>query len=350
MSALPRIAVYGAGMVGNYLGGRLHRHAQVRLIARPRMAASLHEHGLTVSDLHGLRQHVPAAALDIATQPAAAHGMDAVLVTVKSAATMDAAHELADVLAPGTLVISFQNGVRNVAELRAALPSCQVLAGMVPFNVAQPAPAHFHQGSAGNWMVERSASLPPSLLAAFAACGLPLRQCDDMQAVLWAKLLLNLNNPLNALSGLPLRDQLAQRPWRLCLALLQQEGLRVLHAAGIRPAQLTPLPARWLPRVLSLPDPWFRRVAARMLAIDPLARSSMWDDLQAGRRTEVEYINGEIVALARSKGRYAPANARIVTLLREAERSYVRWEPQALLKTLRDALNAPRPGSARPFH
>jgi len=349
MSALPRIAVYGAGMVGNYLGGRLHRHAQVRLIARPRMAARLQEHGLTVSDLHGLRRHVPATALDITTEPAGAQGMDAVLVTVKSAATMDVAHELEEVLAPGTLVISFQNGVRNAAELRAALPFCHVLAGMVPFNVAQPAPAHFHQASSGSSIVERSASLVPALLAAFDACGLPLRQCDDMQAVLWGKLLLNLNNPLNALSGLPLREELAQRSWRQCLALLQKEGLRVLRAAGIRPAQLTPLPARWLPRVLSLPDPLFRRVAARMLAIDPLARSSMWDDLQAGRRTEVEYINGEIVALARSKGLHAPANARVVTLLREAEQSYVRWQPQALLATLRDALSAPRPGSARSF-
>jgi 2-dehydropantoate 2-reductase len=74
-----------------------------------------------------------------------------------------------------------------------------------------------------------------------------------------------------------------------------------------------------------------------MLAIDPLARSSMWDDLQAGRRTEVDYINGEIVALAKSKGVRAPLNARVVALIREAEQAYVRWEPQALLKALRSA-------------
>ncbi|GLQ90922.1 2-dehydropantoate 2-reductase [Dyella flagellata] len=337
MKSAPRIAIYGAGMVGNYLGGRLHAHARIRLIARPHVAASLKEHGLTVSDLDGRRRHTPAAALDVATQPAAAQDADAVLVTVKSSATMEAAHELAEVLAPGTLVISFQNGVRNTADLRAALPGCRVLTGMIPFNVTQPEPAHFHQGSSGSLMVERSAALSPSLLCAFAAGGLSLQQRNDMQAVLWAKLLINLNNPLNALSGLPLREELAQRAWRQSLALLQQEGLQVLEAAGIRPAQLTALPTRWLPRVLSLPDRLFQRVATRMLAIDPLARSSMWDDLQAGRRTEVDYINGEIVALAKSKGRRAPANARIVALIREAEQSQVRWEAQALLKALRDA-------------
>jgi 2-dehydropantoate 2-reductase len=337
MMPMPRIAIYGAGTVGNYLGGRLHPHAQVRLIARPQVASQLSEHGLTVSDLHAYRRHVPAAALDVATQPNAAQNADVVLVTVKSASTMQAAHELASVLTPGTLVISFQNGVHNTADLRAALPHCHVLAGMVPFNVTQPAPAHFHQGSSGALMVERSTALAPSLLAAFDASGLALRQCDDMQAVLWAKLLINLNNPLNALSGLPLRDELAQRPWRQCLALLQQEGLQVLKAAGIRPAQLTALPARWLPKVLSWPDVFFHRIASRMLAIDPLARSSMWDDLQAGRRTEVDYINGEIVALAKTKGLRAPMNACIVALIREAEQSYSRWDAHALLRTLRDA-------------
>ena len=334
MTSTPRIAIYGAGMVGNYLGGRLHGHAQVCFIARPHVAARLKNHGLTVSDLHGHRQHIPAAKLDIATQAHAVHAADAVLVTVKSADTMDVAHELADVLAPGTPVISFQNGVRNAAELRAALPLCHVLAGMVPFNVAQPEPAHFHQGSSGALMVERSVALSPALHSAFAASGLPLQACHDMQAVLWAKLLINLNNPLNALSGLPLREELAQRAWRQCLALLQREGLRVLNAAGIRPAQLTALPARWLPTVLSLPDALFQRIASRMLAIDPLARSSMWDDLQARRRTEVDYINGELVALAKLRGLSAPANTRIVALIRDAERSYVRWEAPALLKTL----------------
>jgi 2-dehydropantoate 2-reductase len=336
MKTIPRIVIYGAGMIGNYLGGRLHPHARVRFIARPRVADTLKEHGLTVSDLNGHRQYVAPDALDVHTQPDAAREADLVLVTVKSSATMDVGHELSEVLAPGTPVISFQNGVRNAAELRASLPGHAVLAGMVPFNVMQPEPGHFHQGSSGELMVERSPLVAP-FQAAFAAAGLSLQAQDDMQAVLWAKLLMNLNNPLNALSGLPLRDELAHRTWRRCLALLQREGLRVLEAAGIRPAQLTPLPTRWIPGVLSLPDAMFQRLAQRMLAVDPLARSSTWDDLQSGRRTEVDYINGEIVALAASKGLRAAANARVVALIRDAEQSYLRWEAEALFKTLRNA-------------
>ena len=335
MKARPRIAIYGAGMIGNYLGGRLHDHAHVRFIARAHVAATLKEHGLRISDLHGHDKRILPDALDIQTHPDAVRDADLVLVTVKSAATMDVAHELSDVLASGVPVISFQNGIRNAAELRASLPGHGILSGVVPFNVTQPDAGHFHQGSSGELKVERSSVLNP-FLPAFAAAGIPLEQYDDMQAVLWAKLLLNLNNPLNALSGLPLREELSRHVWRRCLALLQREGLRVLDAAGIRPAQLTTVPARWVPNVLSLPDLLFNRVASRMLAIDPLARSSMWQDLQAGRRTEIDYINGEIVALAASRGLPARGNARIVALIREAEKSYDPWSGRALLEELRE--------------
>ena len=68
-----------------------------------------------------------------------------------------------------------------------------------------------------------------------------------------------------------------------------------------------------------VPDALFRLLANRMLAIDPLARSSMWEDLELGRRSEVDFINGEVVALARSLGRQAPINQRMVELIRAAE-------------------------------
>jgi len=71
--------------------------------------------------------------------------------------------------------------------------------------------------------------------------------------------------------------------------------------------------------VLALPDWLFFRVAAAMLRIDPEARSSMWEDLERGRTTEVDFINGEVVRLAREVGVEAPYNARAVDLVREAE-------------------------------
>lgn len=93
------------------------------------------------------------------------------------------------------------------------------------------------------------------------------------------------------------------------------------------------------PRLLALPDGLFARVGGRMLAIDPLARSSMSDDLAAGRATEVDWINGEVVRLAGRLGRVAPVNARLCALVHDAERRAARpaWAGEALLAELRRA-------------
>jgi 2-dehydropantoate 2-reductase len=93
-----------------------------------------------------------------------------------------------------------------------------------------------------------------------------------------------------------------------------------------------------MPALLGAPDPVFTRVASRMLAIDPVARSSMWEDLEAGRTTEVDYLNGEITTLARSRGAQAPVNRRLVALIRDAEAGGRRdWSGDELLAELTDA-------------
>jgi 2-dehydropantoate 2-reductase len=237
---------------------------------------------------------------------------------VKSAATPTAAGELAGVLKPGAIVVSFQNGIRNGDVLRERLPDQVVLSGMVPFNVLNRGGGSFHQGTEGALEIQEHAALTP-YVEAFATAGLPLTQHADILPVQWAKLLLNLNNPINALSDLPLRDELSQRAFRRCLAAAQAETLELLDAEGIRPAQLMVIPPHRFPTLLRLPDFIYTRLASKTLAIDPLARTSMWEDLQAGRRTEIDYINGEVVRLAESLGRKAPINAKLVELIRAAE-------------------------------
>jgi 2-dehydropantoate 2-reductase len=74
-----------------------------------------------------------------------------------------------------------------------------------------------------------------------------------------------------------------------------------------------------IPGLIALPDAIFSRLARRIVAIDPHARSSMWDDLEAKRPTEIDYLQGEIVALAERMGRDAPVNRALVALVRAAE-------------------------------
>ncbi len=313
-----RIVVLGAGSIGVYVGLSLvQAGADVVLLGRPGMAARLAQ-GARLTDLQGRQVDVPGARIAFSSDAAVLAQARLILLTVKRADSANAAAQIAAHAPREAIVLSLQNGIGNGEELAAALPGRTVVAGMVPFNVAQIGSQRFHRGTEGELMAETAPALAP-WLDVFAAANLPLQQRADFVAVQWGKLLLNLNNAVNALSDLPLKTQLSQRAYRRCLALLMDEALAALRVAGIAPARLAKIGPRLLPGMLRLPDWLFLRLAKAMLKIDPQARSSMWEDLQAGRRTEIDYLNGAVVALAARHGVAAPANARMVALVHAAE-------------------------------
>lgn len=318
-SAHAKIAILGAGSIGCYLGGALHANGTpVALIGRARMAEKLRGSGLKLSDWRGNAHSVAAKDLNFHTEPNVLADAELVLVCVKSADTPAAAETLREHARPDAMVISFQNGIGNADTLKAINPAMTILSGMVPFNVVPTSDGRLHRGTEGELMVEAHSALQ-TWSSAFERAGLPLLQQTDFQSVQWGKLLLNLNNAVNALSDLPLKTQLSQRAYRQCLALLIEEAVQVLRAANIRPAKLSRVAPSALPFVLRLPDFLFVRLAKAMLHIDPEARSSMWEDLHLGRKTEVDYLNGAVVRLAESVGMDAPINRRMMELVHIVE-------------------------------
>ena len=309
--------IHGAGAVGCYVGGRLAAGGRrVTLVGRPRVIDDIRQQGLLVSDLDGFRAHVRPQQLTLASSLAGVHlTPDSVLLLcVKGGATESAALQIAACCPSGTLVVSLQNGVDNVARICAIAPRMKTLAGMVSYNVVRPAPCHAHRATSGKIYLARN-TVTREMGLLLNACGLTTDLADDMQPVQWGKLLLNLNNPVNALSDLPLRAQLLDRDYRRVLADLQEEALAVMQAAGIRPARIATVAPQWLPGLLRLPNWLFRLLAARILRIDAQARSSMWDDLQQGRITEINDLCGAVVRLAAQTGTSAPRNAAMCKLV-----------------------------------
>ena len=313
-----RIVVAGAGSIGCFVGGQLAAagHA-VTFLARARIAEEIEQHGLTLSDQDDCTLRVAAKDLAIAIDPGVLASADVVLVTVKSGATSEMAASIRAYAPAHATVVSLQNGVDNATILQGALPGMKVVAGMVPFNVVALGAGRFHRATGGDIVVDAKAA---ALAEALSTPHLPIATAADMRAVAWGKLLLNLNNALNALAGVPLREELAQRDWRRVLAACIAEALAALKAAGIRPAKVGALPPALLPPVLRLPDALFRVVAAAQLRIDPNARSSMWDDLEHRRTTEIDQLQGAIVALAAKHGTVAPMNQAVLVRIKEAEK------------------------------
>ena len=99
------------------------------------------------------------------------------------------------------------------------------------------------------------------------------------------------------------------------------------HLQSQEPAKIGAVGPALLPAVIASPDWLFNNVFLKAWKIDAKARSSMADDLKAGRKTEIDYINGELVALADRLGAGAPVNRRIVELIRKAEGGAEPWSP-----------------------
>ena len=311
------IGVAGAGSIGCFVGGMLAAAGRrVVMLARPRVIGEIEASGLRLTSHDGIARQPAAGALTLTDNPEALAEAAIVLVTVKSADTAAMAEIIARHAPADAVIVSLQNGVSNLALLRERLPGRRVLGGMVPYNVVPLGQGRYHRATSGDIVIERDGA---DTAARLSVPGLRLRPTRDIEAVQWGKLLLNLNNALNALAGLPLRRQLAQRGWRDLFADQLAEALAALRAEGIRPTSPTPIPVGWMPPLLRLPDAVFEALLGRTMKIDPEARSSMWDDLQRGRRTEIDYLQGVITGIADRRGLAVPLSRRIVALIRKAE-------------------------------
>jgi 2-dehydropantoate 2-reductase len=325
-----RIAVFGAGSVGCFIGGCwAAADLSVSFIGRPKIAHDIRDHGLTLTDYSGWRAELPD--VDYACVPDALSEAEIILVCVKSGSTAEAARDIAEHGRDGAMVISFQNGVSNHDVLKSELGGrFRVVRGMIPFNIAYLGEGHFHKGVAGSLFAEDRPDTR-DLARRIGDGPAALRLSRDMVGLAWGKLLINLNNAVSALSGQTLLEELKERDYRHVVAASQREGLRLLGRAGIKPGKVGPVPPRLLPTVIASPDWLFRNVFLKGWKIDARARSSMADDLEAGRMTEVDTINGELVRLADRLGVSAPVNSAIVRLIRLAEVDPKPW-PAALLR------------------
>jgi len=316
----PKIAVFGAGSVGCLVGGAWQvAGLPVTFIGRQNYSNDIDKHGLTLTDYKGWHAHLPAGEIDYRCGPEALDEADIILVTVKSGSTAEAAAEIDRYGRDGSTVVSFQNGISNVDVLEQGLGGrFAVVRGMVRFNIVYLGDGRFHKAVAGDLWTERRGETQ-SLADQLRDGPAPLNLSDDMLGLAWGKLLINMNNAINALSGQTIPDELRQRDYRRVFAAAIEEGLGLLKRAEIEPAKVGPLAPKLLTTVLRLPDILFNRVFFKAWPMDAKARSSMSDDLACGRKTEVDYLNGELVQLADRLQREAPVNRAIVDLVHKAE-------------------------------
>lgn len=312
---MTKIAILGAGSIGCWIGGHLVKGgADTLLIGRARYADQIAEHGLTLTHFERSDIHLPD--VNYVTDANVLAEADIVAVCTKSQDTEAAAQQILEFAKPNITVISFQNGIRNAEILQRVLPEgINIIPAIVPFNVTPKGPGAFHCGTAGDLVM---GSMPYDIGSVLAASGQSVRASDNIIGDQWAKMIVNLNNGLNTLSGGTLRQGLMQHDYRRALAACVEEALGVANAVGVQVGTFNGRKPTALIKTLRLPNWAYGLVMQLIVKIDTQARSSMLDDLEAGRPPEIEYLQGEIVRQAATVGKTAPKNAAIQSAVQSA--------------------------------
>lgn len=311
-----KIAVFGAGSIGCYVGGHMLAHdLDVTLFGRERLATIIQKHGLTLSQFSS--ETISVNDVPYETDLASLASIDVVILTVKSQDSEASARQIANFISPNTALISLQNGVTNKDVIKSVLPEHKIYSAMVPYNVVGLGEGKFHKGTSGDLIFEDGPETR-ALVRNIQGSSIRAQTTDDITGVQWSKLLINLNNALNLLSDLPLQQQIGQRGFRQIWADMIEEGLAVLQAEGIEPAALSgPDPVR-LRKLLRMPNFIYVPIVKRIAKIDPEARSSMWEDLKYGRSPEIDYLQGEISRLGKKHAIPTPMNDRIIEFVKQA--------------------------------
>lgn len=257
-------------------------------------------------------------------------GVEVCLVTVKSLATEAMGAALQNVLPRDAVVVSFQNGLHNAEVLRAHLGD-RVTQGIVSYNVYVDAQGRRQQATSGKLV---AGTLPGAcgarlraLQSAFRLSGETLELTSDIDGIVSGKLLVNLGNGVSAALGLGTAALLADRDARFCFGACLREGVLWMRRAGLRPARVTVLPPSLLPAVLALPDAIVSLFARVMVGVHPEARSSTLQDLDRGRATEIDDLNGAIVTLAQRSGGRAPHNQLVTEIVHDLESAAAKGQP-----------------------
>lgn len=310
-----RVLIVGAGALGSVFGCLLRdKGHEVGLLEPSSRLDDARELGLRVSGLFG--EHACAGfALYSSHLDVPADYYDLVLITVKSFHTAEAAKQIAPKVGENALVISLQNGLGNYETIRDEVGEHRALAGRVIFGARMIERAHAEVtvyaepvmiGSPVNAV---DMARLDEIARAFSDAGIPAQATGEISKFIWSKMLYNCSlNPLSALLNVPYGRLLDSEATKNLMRQIVDEMFAVARAAKIE--------LFW-----TEPEEYIELLFGKLVPDTAAHFASMAQDLQAGRRTEIEALNGAIVRLGEESGVDCPVNAQLTQRMRAAERA-----------------------------
>lgn len=299
----PRIAVVGAGAVGGYFGGMFARAgAPIVFIGRKHFADAVNSNGLILDKSAGQERIRAKATVEMS----AVRDCSLILFCVKANDSSATAKRMAPFVRPDATIVCLQNGVDNAEQVRAAA-SVLAIPAAVYVAVSVPEPGRVKHLARGDLIIGPPSEKTPEIVNVFERAGIPCRISENIEGELWLKLLRNC--ALNAISALghARYGEIAQDAnAKQLMQNVVDEVLAVARAAGVV-----------MPGVHDCDSGMAAAMELAMQMAD--AFSSTAQDLNRGRPTEIDALNGYVARRGAELGVPVPVNHALFTLVKLAE-------------------------------
>lgn len=307
-----KIAILGAGAMGSLYASYLSEINEVTMLdSYGPMVDKINSQGIIKLEPDGSEKRFRAKAIltgtDIGVQ-------DLVIVFVKSIHTYEAVKENAGLIGDSTIVMTLQNGAGNNRDIANFVEKERIIVGTSSHNsVGKGLGRIYHSGNGPtnigpDEITEKAMERVEMVADNFRACGLEVNVVENIQRVLWSKLFVNCGiNAMTAIMDSPIGDVYTNSEmWNICKRVVY-ETVMVAEADGT----------------------FFHRDEAlelvRKVAVnDATGYSSMWQDRHNKRRTEIDKINGTVVALGYEYQIDTTYNKMLVNMMHAIEQSYLK--------------------------
>ncbi len=304
--------MFGAGALGSVIGGFLSRRCSVTLIGREPHVRAISREGLKVCGIWGSHRFTRLRALssvsEVIDEP-----FELVILTTKAYDTAKAVEEFAPLVGEHTAVLSMQNGIGNEELIAERFGAGRTLGGMAIFGAKLRNPGEVEVTVyAGECLVgELTGGISQralSIARLFTSSGIPCRASGNIVRDKWLKAFYNIAlNPLSAILGVPYGVLGELEETRELMREMLAEAFEVARRAGVEPGMSS--------------REYYDHLLHNLLPPTSEHISSMLQDMQLGRRTEIDYLNGAIARLGERLGVPAPVNTTIARVVRAMERA-----------------------------
>ena len=316
-----KYAVIGLGAIGSIIGGLLAKSGEkIILIGKKNQVEEIRKKGIKIN---GINNSISIDNVTVSTDLSLISNSDIIIICVKSQDTQNLAEELKKFIKKSTLIISLQNGIRNSKILK-QITGNAVLSGIILFNALYIKPGEVTLTLKGGLILETNSLYNiqvENFIKVLNKFKIESILETDIEGFLWSKLVVNLQNAVTALTGQTIKESIVNKDSRAIIIASMKEGLDILKKLKIPYKTLPDIDPKITIRRPKILNSVLLKFGSRILKLNKTARSSMWQSLYRGRPTEIGYINGEIVDLAKKNDLKAPINTKLVELVKDVEKT-----------------------------